>query len=158
MDKVCFVVDAQGFFVENKFFPRELGVAGDDLPIYFTFDLPLKKLNDIDQKTVYFCEKMVHGIPWFSKPKKPDSLPVDVFDKILIHLYRKYRKNKTDMVGVRNGHLKEILEKLKIPIYDMEQETVTFDHITSCDLHQFEKRCCINKVLNLYKVIKESKI
>lgn len=153
MNKVCFVADAQGFFVENKFYPRELGVAGDDFTIYFTFDLPNKKLSEADRKTVFACEKYVHGISWHSKTKKSDSLPVEVFEKILIHLYKKYRQCKSDMVGVRNGHLKDILEKLKIPVYDMSCEPITFVNITSCDLHQFEKRCCINKVLNLYKQI-----
>lgn len=145
-------VDAQGFFVNGTFFPRELAIISKENFIYFTFDLPSINLSKKNQKTVNFCTKKVHGIFWNSSKFDTYSIPVTLFKKILYNYCIKWKED--GLVGVRNSHLRHVLEMLKIPVFDMEQIEVKNDDILHCNLHNYNKtKCCINKVLNLYKTI-----
>lgn len=155
MNEVCFVIDVQGFAIREGFFPRELAIQGDKGVIYYTFDLPYKKFNKMDQRQVHYCAKFIHGITW-SQELLVNSLPVSTFNELVTHLYQKYSTNEKPLVGLRNGFLKRILEDLGIPTYDMEPLQIKLEDLACCSFHKFKRRCAINKVMNLYNYIKNS--
>lgn len=155
MREVCFVIDVQGFKIKEGFFPRELAIQGDRGVIFYTFDLPPKKLDKMDKKTVDYCAKFIHGIKW-SQELLVNSLPVSAFKELVVHLYKKYSSKEQPLVGVRNGYLKRILIDFGLPIMDMEPLQIEFTNLGCCSFHSFKRRCAINKVMNLYSYIQSS--
>lgn len=155
MNEVCFVIDVQGFGIREGFFPRELAIRGSKGVIFYTFDLPYKKFNKTDKRTVKYCAKFIHGISW-SQELLVNSLPVSTFKELVSHLYGKFSSNEKPLVGVRNGYMRRILEDLGIPVYDMQSLNIEIEDLACCTFHKFQKRCAINKVMNLYNYIENA--
>ena len=115
---IVFAIDAQGFFINRKFYPRELAIKGVTCQAHFEFDLFGIGLNDIDRNSANYCYKYIHGIPYFCS-KVASSIPVCLFENIIVHFYNKFKTKHRYYVACKNCQLRSILEKLKIPVKNL---------------------------------------
>lgn len=128
MDKICVVIDLEGFQVKSRggFQVRELGYcdwqrhhAGS-----YRYQLPgyLKDLPKQDQLTVKYVTKHVHGLPYraFSREK---ARPADEIHEDVRGLYERHRTSERNVVGYKGGHVeRDLLNELNIPSHDLEQD------------------------------------
>jgi hypothetical protein len=115
MDKVCCVIDAQGFTLNGSFYPREITIISKTSKQTFLCDVRKVFLtsNDKDKKTNEFIYNNILGI----------NSSKDCGESGFIKLYQLYRefiyKNK-NIVAIKNVQLKELLKKLNIPYIELE--------------------------------------
>ena len=128
MDKICVVIDLEGFQVKSRggFQVRELGYcdwqrhhAGS-----YRYQLPgyLKDLPKQDQLTVKYVTQHVHGLPYraFSREK---ARPADEIHEDVRGLYERHRTSERNVVGYKGGHVeRDLLNELNISSHDLEQD------------------------------------
>ena len=149
-------VDAQGFLIRGRFYPRELAICSKKGYYHVFFILPTNiEFTKQELKTINYCTRNIHGIPWYETENDTFSLPVSLWREILIHFCKRWAKN--GFIRVRNNQLKAEMEKLNLKIYDMEKKHIKYEKNFFCKLHHSNYRCALNKVLNLYKTMNQTK-
>ena len=123
MDKVCMVVDLEGFTVDKRFYVRELGAfdwKGRRCNYKFFMPMPFESLSDRDRRSVRYVTRHVHGLPF--KPKGFElAMSQEYVEQTLMNLYRRSKTETLDVVGYKGGHVeREVLRKLNIPYLDIE--------------------------------------
>ena len=128
MDKICVVIDLEGFHVKSRggFQVRELGYC-DWRRLHvgsYRYQLAgyVKDFPKEDQATVRFVTKYLHGLPYraFIREK---ARPIEEVEEDVRRLYERHRTSERHVVGYKGGHVeKDLLDKLKIPSYDLEKD------------------------------------
>ena len=110
-------------FSKRPFIPRELGyVAMDSEEVdVVSFDLSGVSTNENDWKSVRYCRKFVHGLPFY--PLRGERCqPPENLDELLLNLYREYRSSAKHLVAYKGGVCEKYkLEELGIPCINLEQ-------------------------------------
>lgn len=166
-ENLAFVLDAQGFFIEGKFVPRELAAKGSYFEKFYEFDIEkdYSSLNEKDKRTVNFCTTHVHGINFELRERSESSaIPIGLFEKVINYLYHKYKDDKKIYVGLRNSQLEVVLKQLEIPYIDLSSiEIIPWEIVSkeACSLHKSvccnlsANRCALAKVRNLTHCIQQ---
>ena len=150
-NNVCFIIDSQGFYIRNNFWPREVVIKSNEYCICLEFDPPfITNLSRKEKKMINFVTNRIHGITWNSS--KP-TLPVLSFPMIMQHLYSKLSTKEKNMVLCKNKHLEDILTELWIPVRKFEEEII-YNKNLSCKFNHINLRCALNKFDSIYNVIK----
>ena len=115
---VIAIIDMDGFFVNKKFFYRELGVlkVGNAAAESFFFDFSLRwgELSPRDQKACCYVQKYIHKLP-FRVPTGVDAL--STFPKLISEL----RQNSNSVIAYKGGHIeRDLLAGLNIPAINLE--------------------------------------
>jgi hypothetical protein len=156
MDSIFGVIDAQGFFVKDEFYPRELAFGELDDSFIFSceFDPPMKfeYLSPKEKERNLFIMKYT-GLPYECNGYQEDKV------KLILGLLReKYWTEDKPNFGIKNNQLATLLKSIGFsfvvincpPIYTLNPAK------SECDRHTLNKdgACAVKKVEVLRKWIK----
>ena len=169
MDKICAVVDAQGFYIRNQFLAREVAFVSDTLSHCQEFNPNIKwgELNLKESKTVRVTRARVHG---FSLNAYRNKLNIVPESSLMIHYIQQFHKllasEEKPYFGVKNIKLKEVLENAGIPVCDLGlpefgmpsvtkiEKMYNSDWICAYHTEADAQRCALRKCYNLWRYIK----
>ena len=126
-NEVCAIIDSQGFFVKNTFFPREISIVNDDYKLCF------EVIPDIDKdfkvknfKNFSYQQHQLHGIPIESvlSEKTKKVIHIDQLRQLIEEIYFRVRTEEKKLVGVKNLQLAILLKEFQIPYFNLETQEV----------------------------------
>ena len=122
-DRLCLVIDLEGFFVQKKFRVREIGYYSWNEHFgrhAFFQPATLRDLSHEDKKTVNFAKHKIHGLTY--QPRYQErAYEHDQADIVLLRLNNQYKTEERTVVAYKGGHVeKDLLNKLNIPCLDLE--------------------------------------
>lgn len=124
MEKICLVIDFDGFHIRDKFHVREFGFTSVPDCEYGSIKFNLKhlvdKMNNKDWKTVNYVKYNISGLTL--KPRHMEHcLEEEDLEKRLLQLYDNYKTAERDVIAYKGGNVEEyILKKLNIPYLDLQ--------------------------------------
>ena len=173
MDKVCAVIDCQGFLFSDRFIAREVAITSE----YFSQCMELnpeidwKDLIDDEINIVNYTTNMINGLHLMPFNQKdyafiPSS---DDLEKGISVWYDQARTDDKYLVAFKNANLQPILEKLEIPKLNLDDKILDFKSIRELNkkygfhyLCAYHKRppkgvsytCAYRKTNHIYREIK----
>ena len=130
MDKICAVVDIQGFQLMEKFIPREIALVSENFSQCFEInpELNFRDLNEKDRQTVIHTTKFLNGLhilPFNDKnfcylPKESD------IGDILKFLYNVVASDDKPLFGVKSEQTLQYLKNFNIPYLDLNDTNLNF--------------------------------
>lgn len=136
MNTICAIVNAEGFYSEGTFYPREWAFAGittDEPPQVLTIDLSQIKLSE----SSIYATKYYHGM--LQKPEAGESCKtLESIDSKLKAIWIMFQKNGRDAVAFYgNEYWENICNRWRIPfvnLKDLDVPDLPFDDST-CGYH-----------------------
>lgn len=127
-DNLCGVLDAQGFTIKNRFYPREIAFVSKNVSVCYEVD-PEWLHEDIffDYKT-FLSQKNHHGLSSLTHMSEGSKRLIK--EKRIPALIREFlfmsRENKDSTIGVKNQQLFRYLQKthMNFPLFDLEDNPV----------------------------------
>ena len=128
MDKVCAVIDLEGFHLKSRggFHVRELGFCDwkrylKGTRAYETYGV-LTDLPKEDRKTAVFVMTRIHGLPYSPAPQE-NARPSWEIDDDVRAIYQQCKTRQRDHIGYKGGHVeKDLLQRLGIPSHNLEDD------------------------------------
>ena len=124
-DKLCLIIDLEGFTIQGRFQARELGYyswQGDRGGCFFDVTVPYSKLNRSERAVVAKVTRQISGLPYRPKPAERPVFHQRELVSQIQRLYREFRTDVRRVVGFKGGHFeKDILLALKIPYKNIEE-------------------------------------
>ena len=150
MDKVCAIIDAQGFHANGRFFPREIAIITKNFKMCVEMDTKLDYINlsSSDCRTNMFIEKHLLGMTL----RSDSTLNCD---NIITKIYQLIADNDKYLFGVKNYQLERILKRLEIPYINLQCPTVVSLDAQygywQCDNHTAipRGRCALRKCMHI---------
>ena len=146
-DKLCIILDLEGFFLNKTFHVRELSYYSWNEQHgrhAFFIPVPHETLNNKDKRTVDFVKTKIHGLTYRPTPEEHFQNPL-ILGILVQTLYDNYKTDKRNVVGYKGGHIeKDLLQKLNIPSLNLETlgcpkynvSRTRYEHLTdSCGFH-----------------------
>src|SRR5882757_7975295 len=123
MDKVCCVMDAQGFVKDKKFYPREVAILSHTLKQTVLCDTSLLKsqMNLKDRKTNNFLANNILGMSMGTYDLDIKANITDDAEQMILILYEKVHTDARPVVAIKNEKLCEILDDWGIPYIDLSK-------------------------------------
>ena len=122
-EKVCMVVDLEGFFVKKKFQIRELGYyawTGDHGRYAFYAKTPWHDLSVDDKRVVSYQKYNINGLT-YEPMKEERGYESEEHEEVMKELYDKFKQGKRTVVAYKGGHVeRDLLNKLNIPNVNLE--------------------------------------
>ena len=110
-DRLCLVIDLEGFFVQKKFQVREMGYYSWNEHFgrhAFFQPATLRDLSHEDKKTVNFAKHKIHGLIY--QPRYQErAYEHDEVDIVLLRLYNQYKTEERTVVAYKGGHVEKDL-------------------------------------------------
>ena len=155
MNEISFIMDVQGFYIKNKFYPREVAIVNSKYITHFLIDIPyISNLTDQDKSTIAFA-KSLHGFELCSD--EMPALPYFTFNSIMKHLYKKVARYNGKPVLVKNNQLQILLQEINIPTMVYE-ENIDYSTVENLDcLYHSNCRCALKKAKAIYNDISQNK-
>ena len=151
MDSICAIIDAQGFYCKNEFFPRELAIA----PVHgetqsWESNPPMKylELSPQDQKVNDFIMKYT-GLPYDCFT---EHFPIDKMKFLIAMIYNKYFTEDKPNFGIKNYQFGGYLATMGLPYVEIKCPSIyTLGKIygyQTCERHilKDDGMCAIAKV------------
>jgi len=110
-NKLCFILDLEGFFINKTFQVRELGYYAwnrDNGRHAFSLPIPYKELSDKDKRTVNLVTKKIHGLSYQPLKAEYYHKPEELEDLIQT-IYSRYKQGQRTVVGYKRGHVEKDL-------------------------------------------------
>jgi len=127
MDRLCAVLDMEFFQHRGNVWIREVGFASTLFPMTAGVNLQVRPrtlpLNDFAaRRTLYYVRNHVHGLPFYPpSTTSPAAVPEHTIPTIVNALYHSVKTKLKDTIAYKGGQCEqELLEKLKIPCFDLE--------------------------------------
>jgi hypothetical protein len=172
MENICAVVDAQGFFISNKFYPREVAIVSDSISFCQEFNPKLKwDLLDNDQHILAkYCYDHIHGFKLNVKESKKSIIQdSENYIKHLSKFYKIIATESKQFYGIKND-LYDDLIIAGIPVINLSDKQYDFPSIYTlegkynnsywmCAYHDNVHdglRCSLRKCYNIWKHLKET--
>src|SRR6266487_5655130 len=149
MQRICAIIDAQGFIQNKRFIVREFAIKTDEIELCLHVNnrMSLKRLSNSDLKTNLYAQQHLHGLSFL--PEKGVSWGC------IKELLQYYFNGKP--YGVKNNQLGNLLREINIPFISLEGAIITKDPRSpkgsaplSCGKHIDSSRCSLAKVNQLY--------
>lgn len=171
LQKVCAVIDAQGYSLGGVFYPRMFAINNGKKLIPHEFR-PVWSGEEISpfSKTINYQFNYVHG---YAKRCSDHAIPSEHFVSVIQVLYEQVKDYQHPYLAVANDHLKRIMERTSIPFIDLTKGTVCPPAHKKLDVkyqtdywlcqahtpnHRNDKlTCALRKVDNLWRWIEEAK-
>ncbi|XP_015926888.2 uncharacterized protein [Parasteatoda tepidariorum] len=158
MDKICCIVNFEGFNFDNKFLVREFGWINIDTGKIGVNRFNLRPfstgLTPKESSTIRFTENKLHGLS-FCPARGENTISLDLLDAKVTEVYEKCKSQDKCVVAYKGGGKtkRDILERLKIPFKNIEDfgcpkytELVKYHVRDSCGFHQRNLPCSISQV------------
>lgn len=123
LDRIAAFIDIQGFYVNGKFYPRQIAVVqGYYLPdvIDISTGLRHEDLSEQDQRTAEYSTRHVHGLTLDSD--SAEAVHISRIDILLKQLESRWLGSKYSderLFVHNNNHTRELLEDACIPSTDI---------------------------------------
>jgi hypothetical protein len=178
MDKICAVVDAQGFYIKNQFFPREVAFTSESLSHCQEFNPNINwfSITQNEKHLIKHLRDKIHGFTLNTFKSKEPIIPLsESYIEYLKSFYNIFATEEKPYFGVKNLHVKDDLIKAGIPVIDLSNPELEFPNITSieryynnntwiCAYHTedtqgYKKfRCALRKCHNLWMYLNDKGI
>ena len=124
LNSLCLCIDLEGFVVLDRFVIRELGwcdwTGTDYGNEHYSHPWTFKDLNPMDKRTVNYCKRYVHGLPFRPRRMERAKNKEAVYRKVL-ELYEEFRAPERTVIAYKGGHVeKDLLTFLEIPHCNLE--------------------------------------
>lgn len=125
LSEVCLVVDFDGFYVDKKFYAREMGFSSLTKDYYGSFRFKLNhlygSLTEKDWQCVKYTTNFIHGLSFRSLPWENELFRVENLKDLLRNEYLYSKTAEKYRVAFKGGHLeKDVLEEMEIPHVNLE--------------------------------------
>lgn len=178
MDKICAVIDVQGFQFKDRFVPREIAIISDNISQCQELNTQMnwKDLSEEDQAVVLHSTKFKHGLHYcpFNPVQHCFLYPSNEIGNIIIQWYSMVAIEEKPYLAFKNQQMGNILKKLEIPCIDLDDPAYGFpsykdiqEKYGDCYLCSYHKRpsrslnikliCAYRKANHLYRQLKEMK-
>ena len=130
------LIDADGFYVNGRFYIREFGYAlltsGESGVFHYDTGLDYYSLSEKDKNTATYVSRNIHGLQL--NPSAGEHIEeFENYKDIISELYDKCRTTYAYLVGYKGGYIeKKILAELHIESINLE----TFGCPRYCDIHE----------------------
>ena len=136
LQRVCLIVDFEGFFVKKAFLYRELGWrnwSGERGSRRYKLPYRFVQLSDKDKRTANYTTNHVNGLPFNARPMEA-AVPSDRVPDDVVSLYERHRTTTRDVIGYKGGNAeRDLLHKLGIPSVNLEDfGCPKFEHLVIC--------------------------
>ena len=179
MDKVCAVVDAQGYYIRGRFYAREAAFVSDTIGHCQEFNPNIRwsSLTKKEEGSIYKVRSKIHALSLnVFKNKQSIIPPAEHMINYLKTFHKMLATEEKPYVAVKNKWLKDELEKAEIPYIDLDDSKYGFPSINEieklynntwlCSYHCKVKprrqdestfKCASRKCYNLWHYIKAYK-
>lgn len=124
MDKMCMLIDLDGFHINGEFYPRELGcisLVKDHKPDSYHFSMKKMYIAKKNRSQVNYVIRHVHGLPLVATAEE-NAETVGWLPMIVMELYEKNKCWDAEVVGYKGGNIeRDLLSSLGIPSYNIER-------------------------------------
>jgi hypothetical protein len=157
------VIDAQGYYLKNRFYPVELAVVGDGFSFNYRLSAKLYNLSERDAKQCNFVKNKIHGISLNSNSEY--LYTSDDVDTLISRIYLNLKNHfKQVVLGCKNDHLKTIIDKLGVDYVNLanvpslkELDKLYCHTPWFCSNHSNQNlRCSLRKCVYMWKWIKNT--
>ena len=149
MEKICAVIDLEGFYIKSRggFHIRELGFCDWQCHrmgsrTYQTSGL-FRDLPKEDRRAAAYVMKHIHGLSYSPRPWENARFPEDIEDDIRA-IYQQAKTHQRDRLGYKGGCVeRDLLARLNIPSHNLEDDGCPpfrkirrLSRVQGCGLHQ----------------------
>ena len=153
LENVCLILDLEGYFVQKKFYVRELGWTtweGHFGAQHYQQPFRWKALSQMDRLTAKYVYHRIHGLPFEDDPQEK-ARHLENLKRDVLELYAQARTTERFLVGYKGGHVeKDLLQELDLPAINLEhygcpkfEKLNTISIIKDCGHHRFKKHCAM---------------
>lgn len=160
MEYVCAFFDVQGFYFNDKFYPREAALLGTKSLVHLSInnELTMQKLNHHDQRICNYLSNMHHGLN-LSATKQDGSSIAELKETIKIFYHFAHNEEKF-LVACKSCEAERMLRELDIPRINLLEYGGTCREIddgnrSPCHLHTICRKAKVNCSLNLVVMMKK---
>ncbi len=163
MDIICAIIDAQGFVINNKFYPREIAVTYNGMILNFDVNtnLDFRLMNEKDVKTNEYIMNNVTGLKLRHDPSV-DSIPMIKLGVTIAQIYEMLKTPTKQHFGIKNSQFSQILDELGIPYKEIDTPSIHtlmkyYNYKNECNRHTEASNgmCATVKVAHLDQWIKD---
>ncbi|RWS00495.1 uncharacterized protein B4U79_16862, partial [Dinothrombium tinctorium] len=126
LNEICFILDVQGFHIRNTFYARELAFVNNGGSFVIEFDTGLNPVDLTPEEltSINYVQKFLHGLSLRAHRvgSSLKNLSSSCLRCVCKYIYDKFRSQNKWKVGVKNFHLKKILDEENIPYVDLDDE------------------------------------
>ena len=130
MDKICAIIDCQGFQFKDRFVPREIAIVSDVISQCQELNPQInwRELSDDDQAVVLHSTKFKHGLHFcpFNPVEHCFLYASSDVDKIITQWYELIASDDKPFFGYKNLQMGNLLKELGIPNFDLDSPEVGF--------------------------------
>src|SRR5882757_3502546 len=125
MDKICAIVDSQGFQFKDQFVAREVAVVSDRLSQCQELDTDIdwNNLSKEEQQIIIYSTQYKHGL--FYRPFNPDYYcfvyKSSEIGNVLKIWYEMIASNEKPLFGYKGHQIAKILQDNGIPCIDLSE-------------------------------------
>ncbi|KAJ7390783.1 hypothetical protein OS493_022341 [Desmophyllum pertusum] len=145
LQNVCLIIDFEGYFINKKFYTRELGWTnwqGNFGCKHYQQPFRWKTLNQIDRQTARYVYHCIHGLPFEDDPQE-NARHLENLKGDVLEIYQQSHSPERFLVGYKGGHMeKNLLKELDLPAINLEHcgcpkfEKLDFFTIQDCGQHK----------------------
>ena len=169
--KIIAVIDAQGFIIENIFFPREFSFVCDDF--YVCYEV-IPEWTDEEKSTninqLLNQKHRLHGISYLGQVVDEDTkraINQNLLSQLICELYWEVKRNDESSIAIKNAYFLKFLESNNFPLFDLDINPIggelcpalfifdKFDTNKYCPLHsrtklQIKHMCVQRKAYSIW--------
>ena len=178
MDKICAVIDVQGFQFRDRFVPREVAIVSDFISQCQELNPKMnwKELSDEDQAVVLHSTKFKHGLHYcpFNPIQHSFLYSSNEIGKIISQWYNMVATEDKPFFAFKNQQMGKILNEMGIPTFDLDSPELNLPNYKDiqekygdtylCSYHKKPMRnsnikltCAYRKANHLYRLLNEMK-
>ena len=158
MEHICMFLDVQGFYYQQKFYPREIAIvtrSGSSVVFPVNHGLKYQSLNWHEKRSVSHCTNNHHGLSFETK----SGLPLSKMGEAVTNYFFSNIDDDHYLVGVKSKEAEAVCRKFFIPRLNLEKYGATWNVIGNnrepCSLHILPGKCSLNAVISLNKWVRE---
>ena len=174
MDKICAIIDCQGFQLKNGFFPREIAIASDIITQCQEINACIEwdELSDESKQTIFYTTKFLNGLHHYPFNNKNFCfLPkINQIENIINTWYNMVSTDEKQYFGVKNIQMANILTMFNIPFIDLNLDVYNVPNYKTlqekyndkyvCAIHKKPRKnvtftCSLRKVCHLFRYLNE---
>ena len=178
MDKInqcCGVMDAQGYFIDGEFYPKEIAISSHKIRTSILCDINQEKIVMFakDRQTVKIVERMIR-MPidseddvWTKYENNPEGFQKYYGLPTILSLYQWIQTPERPFIAIKNSQMIPLLRDFDIPFIHIDEikELIQPDYINwcspTCTYHHDRStkiKCAQSKADAIWKLINKHKL